>query len=135
MASATGRSSSSTPIPIFRSRQPADIFTLASRDTANFKKLKDKEGFGAQSVAKLFAAIEDRRSPPLNRFIFGLGIRHIGENTARLLARHYGSFDLLRRAVMAAEQPDAPERQELDAIDGVGPTVVEVAAGVLRGGA
>lgn len=106
-------------------RQPADIFTLASRDTANFKKLKDKEGFGAQSVAKLFAAIEDRRSPPLNRFIFGLGIRHIGENTARLLARHYGSFDLLRRAVMAAEQPDAPERQELDAIDGVGPTVVE----------
>ncbi|MFN3670579.1 MAG: NAD-dependent DNA ligase LigA [Bosea sp. (in: a-proteobacteria)] len=106
-------------------KEPADIFTLAARDAANFKKLKDKEGFGAQSVAKLFAAIEDRRSPPLNRFIFGLGIRHIGETNARLLARHYGSFALLRAAVMAAEQPDSPERQELDAIDGVGPTVVE----------
>jgi DNA ligase (NAD+) len=105
-------------------REPAEIFTLAARDTANLKKLKDKEGFGAQSVAKLFAAIEDRRSPPLNRFIFGLGIRHVGETTARLLARHYGSFEALRAAATAAD-PLSPERQELDAIDGIGPTVVE----------
>ncbi|MDR6873338.1 DNA ligase (NAD+) [Bosea sp. BE125] len=105
--------------------EPADIFTLAQRDTANFKKLKDKEGFGSQSVAKLFAAIEDRRQPPLNRFIFGLGIRHIGETNARLLARHYGSFGALRAAGIAAADPVSPERQELDAIDGVGPTVVE----------
>jgi len=106
-------------------KEPAEIFTLAERDRANFKKLKDKEGFGAQSVAKLFAAIEDRRTPPLNRFVFGLGIRHIGETNARLLARHYGSFEALQAAVIAAGDPDAPERQELDAIDGVGPTVVE----------
>jgi len=106
-------------------KEPADIFTLAQRDQANFKKLKDKEGFGAQSVAKLFAAIEDRRAPPLNRFIFGLGIRHIGETNARLLARHYGSFEALRTAGLAAADPASPERQELDAIDGVGPTVVE----------
>ncbi|KRE00331.1 aromatic ring-opening dioxygenase LigA [Bosea sp. Root381] len=106
-------------------KEPADIFTLAKRDQENFKKLKDKEGFGAQSVAKLFAAIEDRRTPPLNRFIFGLGIRHIGETTARLLARHYGSFEALRAAGLAAADPASPERQELDAIDGVGPTVVE----------
>jgi DNA ligase (NAD+) len=106
-------------------KEPADIFTLAARDTANFKKLKDKEGFGAQSVAKLFAAIEERRMPPLNRFIFGLGIRHIGETNARLLARHYGSFEALRTAGLAAADPVSPERQELDAIDGVGPTVVE----------
>lgn len=106
-------------------REPADIFTLAARDGANLKKLKDKEGFGAQSVAKLFAAIEERRTPPLNRFIFGLGIRHIGETNARLLARHYGSFEALRAAGLAAADPVSPERQELDAIDGVGPTVVE----------
>ncbi len=106
-------------------KEPADIFTLAVRDAANFKKLKDKEGFGAQSVAKLFAAIEDRRTPPLNRFIFGLGIRHIGETNARLLARHYGSFEALRAAGLAAADPASPERQELAAIDGVGPTVVE----------
>ncbi|HEY5796222.1 MAG TPA: NAD-dependent DNA ligase LigA [Bosea sp. (in: a-proteobacteria)] len=106
-------------------KEPADIFTLAERDQANFKKLKDKEGFGTQSVAKLFAAIEDRRAPPLNRFIFGLGIRHIGETNARLLARHYGSFEALRAAGVAAADATSPERQELDAIDGVGPTVVE----------
>ncbi len=106
-------------------KEPADIFTLAARDAANLKKLKDKEGFGAQSVAKLFAAIEERRTPPLNRFMFGLGIRHIGETNARLLARHYGSFEALRAAGLAAADPASPERQELDAIDGVGPTVVE----------
>jgi DNA ligase (NAD+) len=106
-------------------KEPADIFTLAARDSVNLKKLKDKEGFGAQSVAKLFAAIEDRRTPPLNRFVFGLGIRHIGETNARLLARHYGSFEALQAAVISAGDPAAPERQELDAIDGVGPTVVE----------
>jgi DNA ligase (NAD+) len=106
-------------------KEPAEIFTLAARDGANLKKLKDKEGFGTQSVAKLFAAIEDRRTPPLNRFVFGLGIRHIGETNARLLARHYGSFEALQAAVIAATDPAAPERQELDAIDGVGPTVVE----------
>jgi DNA ligase (NAD+) len=106
-------------------REPADIFTLATRDAANLKKLKDKEGFGAVSAKKLFDAIEDRRTPPLNRFIFGLGIRHIGETTARLLARHYGSFEALRAAGIAAADEASPERQELDAIDGVGPTVVE----------
>lgn len=106
-------------------KEPADIFTLAERDAANFKKLKDKEGFGAVSARKLFDAIEDRRTPPLNRFIFGLGIRHIGETTARLLARHYGSFEALRVASIAAADEASPERQELDAIDSVGPTVVE----------
>lgn len=105
-------------------REPADIYTLAARDAANLKKLKDKEGFGAQSVKKLFDAIEDRRAPPLNRFVFGLGIRHVGETTARLLARHYGSFEALREAATAAD-PQSPERQALDAIDGIGPTVVE----------
>ncbi|MGX1742889.1 NAD-dependent DNA ligase LigA [Bosea sp. NPDC055353] len=107
-------------------REPADIFTLAARDAANpLRKLKAKEGFGAQSVAKLFEAIEARRTPPLNRFIFGLGIRHIGETTARLLARHYGSFEALRAAAIAAADEASPERQELGAIDSVGPTVVE----------
>jgi DNA ligase (NAD+) len=106
-------------------KEPADIFTLAQRDAANLKKLKDKEGFGAVSAKKLFDAIEDRRTPPLNRFIFGLGIRHIGETTARLLARHYGSFEALRAAGTAAADEASPERQELDAIDSVGPTVVE----------
>ncbi|WP_038358850.1 NAD-dependent DNA ligase LigA [Bosea sp. UNC402CLCol] len=106
-------------------KEPADIFTLARRDEANFKKLKDKEGFGAVSAKKLFEAIEAARTPPLNRLIFGLGIRHVGETNARLLARHYGSFEALRETLAAAADPASPQRQELDAIDGVGPTVVE----------
>ncbi len=106
-------------------KAPADIFTLAARDEGNFKKLKDKEGFGAVSARKLFEAIEAARRPPLNRFIFGLGIRHVGETNARLLARNYGSFQALREAVAAAADPASPQRQELGAIDGVGPTVVE----------
>ncbi|MGW9330819.1 NAD-dependent DNA ligase LigA [Bosea sp. NPDC055594] len=106
-------------------KEPADIFTLAQRDQANLKKLKDKEGFGTTSTKKLFEAIEDRRKPPLNRFIFGLGIRHIGETNARLLARNYGSFEALQAACLAAEAPESEERAALDAIDGVGPTVVE----------
>jgi len=106
-------------------KEPADIFTLARRDEANLRKLKDKEGFGAVSARKLFEAIEAARTPPLNRFLFGLGIRHIGETNARLLARNYGSFEALRQAVAAAVDPESPQRQELDAIDGVGPTVVE----------
>ncbi|WP_449257151.1 NAD-dependent DNA ligase LigA [Bosea sp. (in: a-proteobacteria)] len=106
-------------------KEPADIFTLVRRDEANLRKLKDKEGFGAVSARKLFEAIEAARTPPLNRFLFGLGIRHIGETNARLLARNYGSFEALRQAVAAAVDPESPQRQELDAIDGVGPTVVE----------
>lgn len=106
-------------------REPADIFSLAQRDEANFKKLKDKEGFGSVSVRKLFDAIEAARTPALNRFIFGLGIRHVGETNARLLARNYGSFGALREAVVAAVEPLSPQRLALDAIDGVGPTVVE----------
>ena len=106
-------------------KEPADIFTLARRDEANFKKLKDKEGFGAVSAKKLFEAIEAARTPPLNRLLFGLGIRHVGETNARLLARNYGSFETLRETLAAAADPASPQRQELDAIDGVGPTVVE----------
>ncbi|MEN5081150.1 NAD-dependent DNA ligase LigA [Bosea sp. TWI1241] len=106
-------------------KEPADIFTLAQRDAASLKKLKDKEGFGATSARKLFEAIEAARKPPLNRFLFGLGIRHIGETNARLLARNYGSFAALQAACLAAGDPQSEERAALDAIDGVGPTVVE----------
>jgi DNA ligase (NAD+) len=54
--------------------------------------LKDREGWGATSVANLWAAIDARRQVPFSRFLFALGARHVGETTARVLARHYGSF-------------------------------------------
>ncbi len=105
---------------------PQDIFTLEKRDARSLKKLKDREGWGASSVANLFAAIEARRKISLDRFIFALGIRHVGETTARVLARTYGSAEHLReqmKIAAASEVNDA--RGELNTIDGIGDVVAE----------
>ncbi len=108
-------------------KTPADIFTLAARDKANpLKKLKNRDGFGERSVANLFAAIEDRRRIPLDRLIFSLGIRHVGEVASGLLSRHYHDWASFEAAVTAAT-PGTSEWAELNAIDGVG----EVLAGSL----
>lgn len=103
--------------------RPRDIFTLEARDKRALKKLKDREGYGETSVKKLFAAIEARKSVTLNRFIFALGVRHVGETTAKQLARHFGSVEKLRDvAVKAAHHSDAA-LEELTAIEGIGPIV------------
>ena len=103
--------------------EPADIFTLARRN--DIIRLAEQEGFGEVSVRNLFAAIEARRTIPLERFIYSLGIRHVGETTARSLARGYGTFAAFRDACrhLAAGNTDA--RQELDAMDQIGDTVIE----------
>jgi len=102
-------------------RSPADIFTLADRDAANpLQKLKNRDGFGEVSVTKLFAAIEARRTIPLDRLIFALGIRHIGETSSGLLARHYGTWDTFIAAMDAAHDPASPAWSSLTAIDGIG---------------
>jgi len=99
-------------------REPADIFTLARRDAANLGKLKNRDGFGDRSVAKLFEAIDERRRIPLARLLFGLGIRHLGEVAATDLARHYGSWEALARAAdlarPAAERHLAADAAETD---------------------
>ena len=101
-------------------REPADIFTLAERDAANLAKLKNRDGFGEKSVANLFQAIEERRKIPLNRLIFALGIRHVGESAANLLARNYGTWEAFKAAMTAATIGEGPEWNALTAIDGVG---------------
>ncbi len=68
-------------------RTPSDIFTLEARDRESLTKIKNREGFGETSVRNLFAAIEARRRMAINRFIYALGVRHIGETNARRLAR------------------------------------------------
>ncbi|WP_264473579.1 NAD-dependent DNA ligase LigA [Rhodobacter sp. Har01] len=104
-------------------KTPADVFTLAARDSANpLKKLKNRDGYGETSVAKLFAAIEARRTIPLDRLIFALGIRHAGEAAAGLLARHYGTWGAFEAAMTTAE-PGNVAWAELTAIDGVGETL------------
>jgi len=102
----------------------ADIFTLAARDARSEKKLAEEEGWGETSAAKLFAAIEAARTPELDRFIFALGIRHVGETTAALLARSFGTFEAFRQTAEAAAGGDEDAVAHLDAIEGIGETVV-----------
>ncbi len=109
-------------------KTPADIFTLAGRDAKNLKKLKDVEGFGATSVKNLFDAIEARRTIPLDRFLNALGIRHVGETTARQLARAYGSWTAFHDAARRIAEGDEAAREEMDSIDQIGATVVEAVA-------
>ena len=105
-------------------QSPSDIFTLAARDLRSLKKLRDREGWGEASVKKLFEAIEQRRNIALDRFVFALGIRHVGEATARVLARSYGSAKVFRDQMIAA-LPDSEAWNELDALDGIGAVVAE----------
>ena len=112
---------------------PQDIFTLQLRDARATKKLSQREGWGESSGANLFAAIEARREITLDRFIFALGIRHIGETTARLLARHYGSAEHLCEQMQAAgASEDNDARHELGAIDGIGGIVAEAVIGFFQ---
>jgi DNA ligase (NAD+) len=105
-------------------KEPADIFTLARRNRSI--KLEEEEGFGELSVRNLFAAVEARRSVPLNRLIFALGIRHVGETNAKLLARHYGSIEALRSGVAAAAAGHESEAyEELNAVEGIGDVVAD----------
>lgn len=112
-----------------RIRTPADIFKLESRDGDDeLRKLKNRDGYGEVSAGNLFDAIEARRTIPLERLIFGLGIRHVGETTARTLARAYGSwaeFDAAARKIAAGEEG---AREEMAALDDIGPAVVEAVA-------
>jgi DNA ligase (NAD+) len=103
--------------------QPADIFTLARRNDGI--RLEEQEGFGEVSVRNLFAAIEARRTIPLERFIYSLGIRHVGETTARSLARGYGDFKAFREACRHLAAGNVEARQDLDAMDQIGDTVIE----------
>ena len=100
--------------------KPADIFTIKERDSGSLKKLKDREGWGDLSAKNLFEAIDDRRNIGLDRFIFALGIRHIGETTARLLARTYGTIDAMMAAMDEAVDEESAAYLELVAIDGIG---------------
>jgi len=104
-------------------REPADIFTLERRNSTI--RLEQQEGFGETSVRNLFRAIEARREILLERFLYALGVRHVGETTARVLARAYGSWDAFLQVCERLVAGDADVREELDAIDQIGDTVIE----------
>lgn len=112
-------------------RTPADIFTLEKRQAVSLKKLENIEGFGATSVKKLYAAINERREIALSRFLFGLGIRHVGEVNAKKLARAFGSYAKLAEVALAALVPQDKSDKGNDAwrdltdVEGIGTIVAE----------
>src|SRR5260221_13424126 len=104
---------------------PVDICTLQNRDARSTSRLMQREGYGETSVRNLFAAIDARRSIELHRLIYALGIRHVGEGNAKLLARHYGTMENFREAMLAAAKGSKDEEntteayQDLNNIGGV----------------
>ena len=109
-----------TPVDIFNLHQKADeapdIWLYTSGK--NKGQLKD-------SLTKLFMAIEKAKKPDLDRFLFALGIRHVGETTARLLARRYKTLEGFRDAILSMCEGHEASKEELASIDGVGNTMVE----------
>jgi len=104
--------------------EPADIFTLEKRNPK--LKIEKEEGFGQTSVRNLFNAIRERKEGiALNRVLFALGIRHIGETNATRLARHYGTMEALREAATAAGKGDAETFAEMNNVNGIGKIVAE----------
>jgi DNA ligase (NAD+) len=104
-------------------KEPADIFTLEARNAKI--KLEEQEGYGELSVRNLFGAIEARREIALERFVYALGMRHVGETTARALARGYGSWPAFHDACVKVAANDLDTRAEMDNLDQIGETVID----------
>jgi DNA ligase (NAD+) len=99
---------------------PGDIFRLKNHAA----DIHEREGWGKKSVERLLDAIEARRTIALDRFIYALGIRQVGEATAKLLARHYRTLENWRKSMeAAAKDTEGDAAHELDAISQIGPSV------------
>jgi DNA ligase (NAD+) len=110
--------------PSLQIRTAPEIFTLKKRqDASPLMKLENIDGFGKVSVRKLFDAIDGRRSIALHRFIYALGIRHVGETTAKLLARAYGTYDAFEQAMKEASSLTGDAWADLNNIEGIGEIV------------
>ena len=108
-------------------QRPADIFTLEARDKVSPAPLAKRKGFGKKSVENLFRAIDARRTIGLDRFIFALGIRHVGETTAKDLAKAFRTMEAFRSASEAAARggKESEAYRDIDDIEGIGETVVD----------
>ncbi|MFS8145589.1 NAD-dependent DNA ligase LigA [Rhizobium sp. BR 249] len=109
--------------PSLQIRTAPEIFTLEKRQQPSLTKLENIDGFGKVSVGKLYAAINERRSIALHRFIYALGIRHVGETTAKLLARSYGTYGAFAAAMEEAAPLSGDAWNDLNAIEGIGEVV------------
>ena len=108
-------------------REVADIYTLEAR---HGEALRTREGWGEKSATNLFAAIEARKTLSFARFLYGLGIRHVGRTTAAMLGRAYGDWASFQAAMTALAQGDEEVREALLGIDGVGGVLADTLASV-----
>ena len=104
-------------------KTPADIFRLEEKNKKLKPPLQEWEGWGEKSVQNLFASIENRKVISLERFIYALGIRQVGEATAKKLAAGYGSLENLREAMKKAQNRESESYAELESIEDIGPGV------------
>ena len=111
--------------PILPINEPADIFTLQARDSANLARLKNRDGWGDKSAQNLFAAIDDKRTIGFGRLLFGLGIRHVGEAAGNLIAARYGNWAEFTHAMDQAQDQTYGTYADLIAIDGVGQVMAQ----------
>ena len=105
--------------------EPADIFALKRKFSTGLQQLKNREGWGDKSADNLFAAIEEKRSIPMGRLIFSLGIRHVGESASNLLANHYGTWNAFEQAMSDAQAEGTSAMDDLLSIDGVGTVMAQ----------
>ena len=111
--------------PVLPINEPADIFTLQARDSANLARLNNRDGWGDKSAQNLFSAIDDKRSIGFGRLLFGLGIRHVGEAAGNLIAARYGNWAEFTHAMDQAQDPTSDAYADLIAIDGVGQVMAQ----------
>lgn len=104
-------------------QNPVDIFTLEERNHISETPLQVREGWGVKSAQNLFHSINKRRVISLSRFIYALGIPQVGERTAKLLARHYGSLEHWWNDMIEAKNTSSEAYENLLSIDGVGESV------------
>jgi DNA ligase (NAD+) len=101
-------------------KEPADIFKLKLRYENGIKRLENRDGWGQKSANNLFNAVEAKSIIPLNKMLYALGIRHVGETSAMLLSKHYKSFDNLKKSMNEAKNLEGSSWSDLMSIDGVG---------------
>lgn len=113
---------------------PADIFRLAEKNESLDTPLQQWEGWGEKSAAKLFAAIEEKRDISLDRFIYALGIRQVGQATAKRLAASYGTIEAWEKEMIAAADHDSDAYRDLLSIEDIGPAVADDLTGFFAEG-
>jgi DNA ligase (NAD+) len=104
-------------------KSPADIFTLEERNNNSLAKIENFEGFGKKSIDNLFLSINSRRKITLDKFIYALGIRHVGQENAKLLAKNYKNISDIKSKLQNASDELSEAFQELLNIDGIGKKV------------